>query len=416
MRRGMTLVAGLAVVVLVGAGCTSSDDEGAEVSTASPEEMADLLAASVDQSADAGAARFLIEVSSATDDGSDCMALPAMSVEGASQTDTGAGWLDTDRDGDPDVVALEDELLVLAPSEWNAPTPWVSIDPDTDVNSVLAASSGGRFGGTPIGVSGGMSAETLVPTLDELLNDLTVAGAEITLLGPGDVRGVSTTGYQIRIDPLSAMTRTDLLGDERDASEASTGLPPYVVEVQVDGSGFIRRMQSTMDMPDSPTTDEAREPMLFGSPSISMLIELWDLGEPVDSPQVPRDQVSAFGDLVAGDVVDPDLGLGEMLRCAGGDAPNGPDDAAFDAFAACSAAAAEGKTVAEYATGDAGWGCMSELMGALPMPDVGADPAEQACLDALAALPPEDAGATIPPECGSIPGSDRLPRSLIGPG
>lgn len=393
----------LAAAISLAACTQTTNDARVEVSTATPEEMAELVSASVYRSIDAESARFSFEITYAP---AECMELPAFSVEGASRSDTGEGWLDVDGDGDPDVVSTQSELLMLAPPEWNAPTTWVSLDPDDATYLVLGASGHPEYGGLPVGPTGfGGDGSTLVPTLDEVFGNMDLPGAEVTLLGPGEVRGVSTTGYQMRVEPMAPTEQlglpTEDLGDLD--SLGLLGLPAYTIEVQVDEDGLVRRVHSVMDSV-APNPGETVPPVSFGTSSVDFRVEMWDLGEPLDLPAIASDDVSPFGELLAAAVVDLGTGFAAVTSCLGDEGAFGVDSESAEAFAQCSAQAIEGITVAEYATGGTEMTCMTEMMESLPMPDIDIGSDRQACLDALAMLSPEDATATIPPECSPLTG------------
>jgi hypothetical protein len=349
---------GLAGALALGSCNTgASNDDGTELTSAGPEEMAQLLSASAERTGDSGSARFFVQTSS---EPAGCMTMRDYSAEGATEAAGQTGWLDTDADGNADLVARPNELLVRALPEWNAPTAWVELDTgDSDDLLTLVEAGHPELSQMPLGAPDGET--TIVPSLDDLFEDLDLDRATTTSqLGPGEVRGVATTAYRIEIAPPTT-------AEIRDAGmEASglAGLPSYTIDVQVDTEGLVRRFDMTMRTVPVPGGEGTIPPLAFGTSSFGSVVELWDLGAPVELPEISTTEISPFGDLAATDVIDFETRLAAQVDCFGQGQPGGPDPSlALDAFTACTVREATGLTVSEYASIDVADVCWTEITG-----------------------------------------------------
>jgi predicted small secreted protein len=357
MHRAARTIAVLLAAATLAACTRTTGDAGVDISTASPEELAELLSASAERTGDAGSTRFFVETWS---EPARCMTMLDYSAEGATEAAGETGWLDTDGDGNADVVARPDELLVRARPEWNAPTAWVELDTEgSDDLRTLFEAGHPELGQMPLGAPEGETA--IVPSLDDLFEDLDLEGATTTSqLGPGEVRGVATTGYRIEIGPP---TTEEILDAGMEASGLA-GLPSYTIDVQVDRERLVRRFDVTMQTVPVPGGDGTIPPLTFGTSSYGSVVELWDLGTPVDLPEIPTTEISSFGDLAAADVIDFETRWAAQADCFGDPPPGGPDSpVALDAFTACAVREASGLTVREYASTDLGDVCWTEITG-----------------------------------------------------
>ncbi len=134
----------------------------------------------------------------------------------------------------------------------------------------------------------------------EVLEALEQLGGEVTEVGADDVRGVQTTHYSGQIDLQRALD--ELTPEEREEIQGmldlvapDSTLPALPVDVWIDGDGFVRRVQMSVSLADVPSPAD-----VVADGQISVTMEFFDLGVPVDIQPPSPDQVSEFDDLFGG--------------------------------------------------------------------------------------------------------------------
>ncbi len=191
---------------------------------------------------------------------------------------------------------------------------WIRLDPDE-----LAAEADAR-GIDPSMVEDLDQLASPMPVLDPaaLLDWLTAAGAEVTVVGAERVNGVDTTHQRATLElgdlaeRLDPEARSELersmahLGGSADAL-LDTPLP---VDVYVDDGGLVRRVvltlaygsEATAGAPGSSGSGGAGIgggiDDLFGDLSMTVTVDYLDLGEPVDIAVPDRADTVGVGDLM----------------------------------------------------------------------------------------------------------------------
>lgn len=125
----------------------------------------------------------------------------------------------------------------------------------------------------------------------EMLETLGVSGAEVTLVGPEQVRGVDTTHFSLTIDTATLLAEAD---PEELAELEELGPIPEVqlpVDLWVGSDGLLYRW--TMDFDGSQVPADAGEEFDW----MTVEFEIFDYGVPLDLTPPPADQVTDVSDL-----------------------------------------------------------------------------------------------------------------------
>lgn len=122
----------------------------------------------------------------------------------------------------------------------------------------------------------------------ELLEGLRHVTSEAEEAGEEDVRGTSTTRYEVTVDLTG--------GDEERFGEHLSEVP---AEVWVDADQRIRRLSYTAEVPEhEPAEDEGAPPRPTGVVgTVTMTVELFDFGADVDVDPPPADAVQPAEDV-----------------------------------------------------------------------------------------------------------------------
>ncbi|MEZ5133680.1 MAG: hypothetical protein R2699_01110 [Acidimicrobiales bacterium] len=191
---------------------------------------------------------------------------------------------------------------------------WVRLDPDE-----LAAEADAR-GADPSIVEDLDQLAAPMPVLDPaaLLDWLTAAGAEVTVVGAERVNGVDTTHQRATLElgdlaqRLDPEARTELERSTANLSGSAGALldTPLPVDVYVDDEGLVRRVVLTLGFGDEATTGAPGSAGsggagigggiddLFGDLSMTITVDYLDLGEPVDIVVPDRADTVGVGDLM----------------------------------------------------------------------------------------------------------------------
>lgn len=177
---------------------------------------------------------------------------------------------------------LPPKVYVKVPADGSAALPhgktWLVMD----------AGSAGPLD-SPFGEFGGGSDPT-----DMLASLTAIAGSE-RVLGATRVRGVPVTGYQVNIDPskLAARAPAAERASLRQFAQ-SLGKSTVPVDVWVDNENEVRQVRL------SPRTPGGT--MIPGNPRLTLTVDFYDFGVPVDVSAPPAAQVTSLGAAGMGEV------------------------------------------------------------------------------------------------------------------
>jgi len=155
-----------------------------------------------------------------------------------------------------------------------------------------------EFSGLPGGAEAGAVGQlTGGASPADLLASLTAIAGSERKLGPGTIRGVPVTGYQVNIDPAKAAGKVPGWG--RAAFTQIFGKGTIPVDVWVDGQNQVRRLTLTLRMPGGKSDSSAMPP---GSRLVQST-DFYDFGVPVNVSAPPAAQVvsmsQAFGGAIS---------------------------------------------------------------------------------------------------------------------
>jgi len=141
-------------------------------------------------------------------------------------------------------------------------------------------------------------AKSLVPGLQntdprQFLGALEAISDNVTKVGTQSVRGTETTHYHASIDFGKALDQADIPSSLRDAEKQfaksnDAGPATIPVDVFVDGDGYVRRISLHLD--DFLGNDGGSG--AASGPALTVSVDLYDFGIPVDVQPPPPDQVS----------------------------------------------------------------------------------------------------------------------------
>jgi len=225
----------------------------------------------------------------------------SLSAEGQSFSITGVADVDNERqkiDMTMDLGLLGGEMQVVmdggivymrSPAFADAPTPWVSMDPEK-MDPARAAQFGGFGAGT---------------TDPSAYAGLFAGVFDVKDSGQVEIRGVSTTHYVGTIDLEKVMASfSDMMGEDVDPAtkeqlEAAVkqfetlGIDQKIpFEIWIDEEGLPRRQAITMDFGDAVPG--------AGDASLEMTVDYSAFGEPVRVQIPKRSQVTDVTDLMGG--------------------------------------------------------------------------------------------------------------------
>lgn len=118
------------------------------------------------------------------------------------------------------------------------------------------------------------------------------AEGEVELVGPEEIRGISTTHYRIMIDEQWAETLTD----EEMGDLEEQGFSPdaeFPLELWVDDDGLVHRMSIVAEASQLEDAEGEFE-------SMTMTFDFFDFGQPVTIEPPPADQVTDMEELMGG--------------------------------------------------------------------------------------------------------------------
>jgi hypothetical protein len=155
--------------------------------------------------------------------------------------------------------------------------------------AVPAGRSVGSGSNTALGIGSGTSPTKVLGYLEKVSNGVQKVGTE-------NVRGVETTHYRADVDLSKAVDRTDVpsaLRDEVGKVAGDIGTVP--VDIYIDGDGLLRREKLEMNLGSFlPGAGGASGATGNGS-TVTMQLDLYDFGAPVNVEAPPADQVETLG-------------------------------------------------------------------------------------------------------------------------
>lgn len=294
-RRGTTLalLAALAVLVAVLAGCGGGEATSAEV-TGEPISAADLaLAASTSGEVESARFSFDIETTMAGFDRPFTLAGSGAIGEAGDRVSLsmdlssfatlfgaflgGLGAPDASTLGDPDAWRLDavqdGEVSYVRFPAFGDQLP--------EGKSWIRAEDGSSVGGAlELGQLSGTGPTTFLELLEGVSGEVETVGTET-------LRGVETTHYRATLDPErveQAQSGTGQ-GDLRDLTDEvfpASELTEVPLDVWLDADGLIRKFLLDVSAARADGAGTARATMSF---------ELWDVGEPVEIELPPSDQI-----------------------------------------------------------------------------------------------------------------------------
>ena len=162
--------------------------------------------------------------------------------------------------------------------------PWVSVDAPTLARLTQLA-------------LGDAAAQITGAPLDALAYLRGVSG-DVAFVGPDTTRGEPTTRYRAAVDPAraSAQLPAALRGHAPTSGAAPASLP---ADVWIDGQGRLRKLVITADESASAATGKGPSAPAAAPPGpMTITLELWDFGIPVEVSAPPADQVSDVSGLL----------------------------------------------------------------------------------------------------------------------
>lgn len=180
----------------------------------------------------------------------------------------GAGSMEMISDGSTVYVRLPDEF-----GGADNERTWVRTDTGESVSMVQA------FGFLGAGTGGDPR---------DILSALGAVEGSVTELGPEEIRGTSTLGYEADV------AFAELWGDHPEAAAQLTDLV-VPLSVWLDDEGRVRRLTYTIDLGDlaqAGAMGDHDQGGMMPSGTMTTTLDLYDLGEPVDIALPPEDQVT----------------------------------------------------------------------------------------------------------------------------
>lgn len=143
--------------------------------------------------------------------------------------------------------------------------------------------------GLPADASGPLGPLGAVGTPKDLLTSLTAIAGSEQRLGTGTVRGVAATEYQLNIDPAKTEARV-ASGERASVGQffKSLGKATVPVDVWLDSQNLVRRVQLSLRIPGASTGG----PGMSGNPQITVTMDFYDYGAPVNVSAPPASQVA----------------------------------------------------------------------------------------------------------------------------
>lgn len=144
-------------------------------------------------------------------------------------------------------------------------------------------------GANPLGPLGATSNPA------DLLGALTSIAGSVRNLGAGTVRGVPVTEYQVNIDPAKAASKLPA-ADRASFRQGlqSLGKATIPVDVWVDSQNLVRRFRLSLNL-----QGDAGALGMSGKPQLSVTIDFYDFGAPVQVSAPPASQVASMSRMIS---------------------------------------------------------------------------------------------------------------------
>jgi hypothetical protein len=163
---------------------------------------------------------------------------------------------------------------------------WVAVD---------TQEIGGSGSNTALDIGGGTDPKKMLAYLEKV-------SAGVQEVGTETIRGTETTHYSADLDLAKAVDRADVppaLHDALDEMAGSVGTVP--VDIWIDGDGLLRRQQMKMDFASFLPGGQDAGNASGETPTVTMTLDLFDFGTPVEVDAPPPDQVISVGDGFGGE-------------------------------------------------------------------------------------------------------------------
>jgi hypothetical protein len=275
-------------MVLAVPACGSGSSDRSASAEAGSEDAQALLSRAIETTGavESGRVRLSVEASGTVDDRAvdlDLVAEGSFTDQGRSSemsADLAPLIQEFAEDGDEVPSSFQVQVVSVGPDTWMKlaiapavpawPSGWIHMDPRQDLDSSFGA-----------GALGGLGDEALSGDPEVFLDALRTEGVAVRDDGRDEVDGVEVTVLTGEIDPKAAIA----VAPPEEAAEAQrsldeSGVGPIPFKVYVDDDGLIRRVE--LDVAGS-TED--------GSVDVTIVVELFDAGDPVDIAPPPADEV-----------------------------------------------------------------------------------------------------------------------------
>jgi hypothetical protein len=170
---------------------------------------------------------------------------------------------------------------------------WVAVD---------SKKLGGAGSNTALDIGGSADPKKLLAYLEKVSDGVQEVGTET-------IRGVETTHYSAEVDLGKAVDRADVPRALRGAVDEIAGKVGTVpVDIWIDDDDLVRRQQMEMDFGSLLPGASGATGQSGSTPTVTLTLDLYDFGAPVDVEAPPADQVISVGDGFGGPpaAIDPE--------------------------------------------------------------------------------------------------------------
>ena len=153
----------------------------------------------------------------------------------------------------------------------------------------VPSGSAGSGSNTALGIGNSTSPTKILAYLEKVSNGVKEVGTET-------VRGVETTHYTAEVDLGKAVDGADVphaLRDEVGKVAGDIGTVP--VDIYIDGDGLLRREKLEMNFGSFFSGVGGASGAAGSGSTVTMQLDLYDFGSPVNVEAPPADQVTTFG-------------------------------------------------------------------------------------------------------------------------
>lgn len=187
--------------------------------------------------------------------------------------------------------SVDGVAYVHLPAGLAAGKDWIAID----TRKLGVTPNGG--GNTALGIGGTTNPTKILAYLEKISSSVDTVGTET-------IRGVETTHYHANIDFAKVVNAEDVPPALHDAlSQIDSMIGTVPADVWIDGNGLLRRARFEMNFASFVSGATGASGASGPGPTLTMQLDLYDFGTPVNVEAPPPDQVAhlpSLGDLGAG--------------------------------------------------------------------------------------------------------------------